>query len=207
SCNQWLHRLHFLVKQLPLVMSILTEGSKSTMGTDSLDSPQSWVENPHRIIRLWEIMRTFQAGLFLTTLRMLETASSGANVTSLTIENQMKLAKQLSSFVQDCVDLDLTATAVSLRRLIERLSATTNKPSDIWHSPDQKLRELVDEVTSRLLDEAHARIFFSLSALEAEHYVHWQKGWEEILARFPATTSDVEEASKCFALGRNAATV
>jgi hypothetical protein len=42
---------------------------------------------------------------------------------------------------------------------------------------------------------------------EAEYYSKPWKNWEEILRRFPDTASDIEEASKCFALSRYGAAV
>jgi hypothetical protein len=42
---------------------------------------------------------------------------------------------------------------------------------------------------------------------EGEIYRRWPKGWEWILARFPGTENDIEEAHKCFALARYPASV
>ena len=49
--------------------------------------------------------------------------------------------------------------------------------------------------------------FWSLSVREAELYSHPRKGWEEIIEQFPDAITDVEEASKCFALSRYAAAI
>ena len=49
--------------------------------------------------------------------------------------------------------------------------------------------------------------FMSLTSAEARYYSNPRDGWEAIIDRFPNTTSDIEEASKCFALSRYAATV
>ena len=51
------------------------------------------------------------------------------------------------------------------------------------------------------------RFFFSLSLEETEHYKNPRKGWEEIVGRFPNALDDIEEARKCYALSRYAASV
>ena len=55
--------------------------------------------------------------------------------------------------------------------------------------------------------ELQAKVSFTLSALEADHYVNFREGWENVIARFPDVLSDLEEARKCFALNRYAASV
>jgi hypothetical protein len=48
---------------------------------------------------------------------------------------------------------------------------------------------------------------FLLSLAEARHYKEPRKGWESIVARFPDTVTDIEEASKCIAVSRYTAAV
>ena len=159
--------------------------------------------NSTRLVSLWDLMRTFNAGLFLRSLHMLQITSSGALVTSITVDNQRLAAEQFAVFELFCLELGLTATAVSLRRLIDRLSAASENEDP--NSPDRDLEAAVNEVTGRLMDEAGARLFFSVSVTEAEHYNNYRQGWEEIIDRLPNTVSDIEESRKCFALSRYAA--
>jgi len=52
------------------------------------------------------------------------------------------------------------------------------------------------------MDELSYRFFLSLTPAEAKRYEQWREDWETVLQRFPDATRDVEEMSKCFALGR-----
>jgi hypothetical protein len=51
------------------------------------------------------------------------------------------------------------------------------------------------------------KYFWALTVSETEYYKNPRKGWEEIIVRCPDSITDVEEASKCFALSRYAAAV
>lgn len=53
----------------------------------------------------------------------------------------------------------------------------------------------------RLIDEMENKCFWALTTREREYYEQPKSGCEEIIARFPDLLSDVEEASKCFAMG------
>ncbi len=44
------------------------------------------------------------------------------------------------------------------------------------------------------------RYFWALTMSETEYYKNPRRGWEEVIARFEASMTDIEEASKCFAL-------
>jgi hypothetical protein len=66
---------------------------------------------------------------------------------------------------------------------------------------------LLSELQDRLVDEIHPKIFLALSIRESELYNNPLTGWEEIIERFRAAITDVEEASKCSALSRYAAAV
>jgi hypothetical protein len=67
-------------------------------------------------------------------------------------------------------------------------------------------RQLVD-LWSRALDELNARFMLMLTLDEAKHYEIPTKGWESVLKAFPSTESDIEEANRCYAVGRSTACV
>ncbi len=50
-------------------------------------------------------------------------------------------------------------------------------------------------------------LFLQLTLAEIGHYSKPRAGWETVIERFPSTVSEIEEASKCFALGRYTACV
>ncbi|MGA9647057.1 MAG: hypothetical protein WBQ76_14160, partial [Candidatus Korobacteraceae bacterium] len=63
------------------------------------------------------------------------------------------------------------------------------------------------EVASRLQDELALNLFFQLPLAQAKYFETPRDGWEEVIARFPDTVSNIEEMSKCFALSRFPAAV
>lgn len=65
------------------------------------------------------------------------------------------------------------------------------------------LRELIE----RIEDDLHAELFLHLSPKEAEWYAQPDKDWHPAINRFGKLRHDIEECSKCFALGRYAAAV
>jgi len=149
-------------------------------------------------------MHRFWAANFLSGARMIDSIGVSkffiwTDDTVLTPEQRESGREIIGFFEENCVEIGLNGPAASLRRLLKLLSDP--------NSTDKELYEQVKDANLRLNDELLSRIFFSLSLREAEYYEDWHKGWEEVIARFPATISDVEEASKCFALSRYAAAV
>jgi len=58
------------------------------------------------------------------------------------------------------------------------------------------------ELESRLQDELGTKFFFQLSPEKRAYFDDPRAGWEEVVAKFPECTSDVEEMRRCFALSR-----
>jgi hypothetical protein len=100
---------------------------------------------------------------------------------------------------ENCVELELTASLATVRK-IRAVVATQN-------CSHTTLAPLHIELQGRLIDETDGKSFFALNIRQAELYSNPRKGWEEIIERFPDGVTDVEEASKCFALSRYAAAV
>lgn len=101
--------------------------------------------------------------------------------------------------LEQCIDLDLVASTATLKKILTDIPNPKTSISD--------LEELVVEFGVRLQDETRSKTFLSLSIRESELYSHPRKGWEQIIERFPDVITDIEEASKCFALSRYAAAV
>jgi hypothetical protein len=99
----------------------------------------------------------------------------------------------------NCIELGLELSTMTIDKIVRVL----NEPTSTFG----EYRPLLLELQGRLVDEAVAIRFFQISVRDAEYYDQWFDDWKEVFNRFPATTSDVEEASKCFALARYAASV
>jgi hypothetical protein len=96
-----------------------------------------------------------------------------------------------------CAELGLGASVATIKKF-QQLSS---EPDQV----DAKIVELVQELEGRLHDEMQEASFFSLAPHEATLYRRPLKGWERIVTRFPAVATDVEEAARCYALSRYAA--
>lgn len=86
---------------------------------------------------------------------------------------------------------------------IQKIRASYSRPDAVYRT----LSPLAKELQGRLIDEMTGRYFFALSMREAEYYSQPWKNWEATVRRFPNSVSDIEEASRCFALSRYAAAV
>jgi hypothetical protein len=95
--------------------------------------------------------------------------------------------------------LELTAAVATLRKM----RACLADPAGTYG----KFFAFGEELSSRMKDEMQLRSLFALTMKEAGYYNRPLEGWEETIARFPGATSDIEEAHKCFALGRYTASV
>src|SRR5437764_11503208 len=73
--------------------------------------------------------------------------------------------------------------------------------------PFSDLRNSIIDLQNRLWDELDARHFLAFEPSHEAFYSNPRRGWERVIAKFPVVADDVEEASRCYALGRNPACV
>lgn len=97
--------------------------------------------------------------------------------------------------------LNLTQSTIKARRIAETRLIGTNEQENI------ELKRQIQELHERIRDELTGQLFTHIPPNRAKYYENPQKGWEEIIDRFPNTLDDIEEAHKCFALDRFAAAV
>jgi hypothetical protein len=68
-----------------------------------------------------------------------------------------------------------------------------------------EMTSLLRELRERIEDDLHVTVFLALSQDESALYSSPDKDWGTVITRFHKLRHDIEEASKCFALGRYAA--
>ena len=160
-----------------------------------------WKENPYRLVSLLEIVKKFSAALFSSLAANLGILSVTLTGDARPVSDAEKVSsvRILTDFLNDCISLGLTTSAISTRRMLQAYSKDDCRFGEIRH--------LAEELQERLIDEMTGTLFLSLDIGEAEHYNKPRKGWQEVLDRFPNATTDVEEARKCLALGRYTAAV
>jgi hypothetical protein len=156
--------------------------------------------HPGRLWSLLDIMRIFRAGSILDMSRAL-TIWANSSRDNAVMEKGRREDQQIKvkSYHQPLFEIGFAATAASILKITACLEKEECKWSD--------LKEPAKECVGRLVDEANAGQFFSLTPREADLFLNPRKGWESSIERFPGIVDDVEEASKCVALSRYSAAV
>lgn len=186
----------------------------------------------YRLITLWDLMRPFRAAAFLNLLELLhilrahqQATDINSKLDSLTLAtlpaadrhkelSELKQQREdfdnlgevrrpgLESFIEmesDCIALELVASLATVRKFKTIISRPNSQYSEIY--------PLAEELQGRLVDEMESKCFWALTTREREYYERPRNGWDETIARFADLVTDVEEASKCFALSRYPAAV
>ena len=166
-----------------------------------------WIQNPHRLISLGEIMKAID----LTDIFNL-----GEMIAWAKLDEPMKMqlvnvdwTRYLSNLllIKDaCKSLGLRSTLhqvdrveAVLRKGIENNDGTTV----LWSA----VKPAVLQMGIRFQEETGDVIAYHLTPEEHDLYGNPTKDWQDVLSAFPSTLVDVEEAGRCFALGRYTASV
>jgi hypothetical protein len=163
-----------------------------------------------RMRSLWDIMRRLSISRLMTVVNLGATAAHQARVEQMTPgkistdpmtgESRDRRIGFYVDVESDCLELELIASGATVRKILRKLQTDS---STTYH----ELSSMEVELEGRLSDELRKRMFMVMSFRESQIYDEPRKGWHEIIVRFPDTLTDVEEASKCFALSRYAAAV
>jgi hypothetical protein len=160
-----------------------------------------WFENPSRLVSLLDMLR-FYAEKF---------CHCSSLIAQMFIEIRCGRWPAGSSFSfvgaaiheveQDCEDLGLPVTLAQIRRL------HTSIDNGVAGANIAQFGHDLMDIQTRMYDELKSKSFFAFSADKARFYVDVNPFGEKVAASFPSSTFDSIEASCCFALGRNTASV
>lgn len=178
-----------------------------TRVTTYLTQQAPWLDNPFKLISLREILsmpRMFDAegypldevkfGRFFNLLYMIGVLEQKP----LTQESLIVIEGMADLAAQDMERWGFFVTAKATRHLSEML----RNPSRI----DNREAQMI-VIRQALMGELEARVFVPVAPEKARYYREPTKDWEEIISHFEETVTDIEEASRCYALGRYAACV
>jgi hypothetical protein len=119
-------------------------------------------------------------------------------------------ALQVSFFLEQAADsLDMwgfTATCGAFRDLAKLIEENYVE----GHSPLHGREAIPTYITmarQSLMHELEAHVFLPVDPANSRFYLEPLRDWEEVAARFSRAVNDIEEAGKCYALGRYAACV
>jgi hypothetical protein len=157
-----------------------------------------WVDNPYGVVTLLDMMR-FYAGLFVRAFAEFHSIQCKWKSNDGVVPDPHVVAAHLSSIELDCASLGLKGTRARCVRLMEK-----------YHKQSVTFRTVVSDLatlTETLEDELDAEVFIHLTPQEGALYDKPTRDWSSVVSRFSKVQHDIEECSKCFALGRYAAAV
>jgi hypothetical protein len=109
---------------------------------------------------------------------------------------QMEVMAELCQ--QDLEKFGFHVSVRSMQNIIDLLKGT---------HPTTNLHDYSTALRVSLMSELESTLFLHVEYSVARYYREPRRDWQEVIARFPQTVSDIEECSKCYALGRYAASV
>ena len=159
-------------------------------------------EDQLALISLWEIMQQIRAGFFVHIgglAQILQLPALFGADDPVEDKFRKQIREVLGGLENDAESFGLSLTAKALKRLFEDL--------DQEQYTNAQLKLALQDLIARYQDELDDRLFFRVSSSHASYLLTPQEGWREALDKFPSVFLDVEEASRCFALGRYTASV
>jgi hypothetical protein len=153
---------------------------------------------PSRIVSLYHLMKPFLVGAVMGLVTELVEISNKGQIVG---DSQKEYCRGLfTKLIKAFTFYEMACSAETAKKLL----ALVDNPHG---SAPYDLNRLALELRGRVIDEATAREFFSLTPSEAEHYKNPPKKWKPVIKRFPSALREVEEAWKCFAFARYTAAV
>lgn len=148
-------------------------------------------------------MIEISAALFFTISALVESALSTAEECAaenkIVTDHDRTLAENTVDHVLHlCRQSDLRLSAMYVERV-----ATTIGPEFSFQNYSDDLRVLKE----RIIDELRAIEFLHIPSQHISYYKETPQFGEAVANKFPKTTTDIQEAAKCFALGRTTASV
>lgn len=168
------------------------------------DTLPPWVENPYGLVSLGEIMRYADDEVHLGPWGNFWYAIGALNRADvqMTDSAEAQILGVLDALIPEMRRLGLRVSVEHTENIVK-----TVEGSDPIGYPRADLHDRIMMLRSALGVEMNATVFLHVGSANADFFREPRKGWEEVTDRFIDTVSDIEEAAKCFALGRYAAAV
>lgn len=169
----------------------------------------------YALVSLLDLLR-FAAKDWNQIIRDMDSLSSlvGKVVYDVALGHRDEVTQPLERIVALCKKLGLDLSAVYAARLVAVVTTTPSLTEHLGGASGGreplKAEDFVRHVSvlrERIDDELGGREFFALAAERTEYFETPNLFGTEVATAFPATTVDIEEAGKCFALGRYTACV
>jgi hypothetical protein len=163
-----------------------------------------WEASSHGVVSLYD-MQQFYADVFLKALAQL----NGFELRALDEERGnwvkpgmvLSLYAELGGLMTDAALYGLDSVGLQCQRMMKKMQ---DKQMVIQCG---EVRDDLHNLRTRFEDEFGKHLFLHLTLKEAEDYQNPEKNWEKVTGRFPKVRYNIEESTKCFALGRYGAAV
>jgi len=109
----------------------------------------------------------------------------------------------VSMFALQCERYGLESALQKCVRIVDRCTTLQGLQPLTYGETASLLKDLRE----RLEDDMEKQVFLHLTLEEAGRYKDPAKNWTTVIGQFPHTRRDIEDSSKCFALGMYAASV
>lgn len=106
-----------------------------------------------------------------------------------------------------CKSGELPVTLKLVEKIVKGLEEGRTDSKIAQYFDNVLLTSHLHELRNRFVAELSTKVFLQLQSTRQPFFDAPIDGWEEIIARFPDTVSDIIEMSQCFALSRYAACV
>jgi len=166
-----------------------------------------WEDRPYSLVNLY-VMLQFNADEFFHTSQLLGQFRSACSVSAYTDQDRVMedeefragIKEHLSQLKTNCQNLGLTLTRMHLERMSSEIAGKQCTYAE--------LTKMIDELTSRFKDELSTIPFAYIPKEKVRYYAEPRTMFgNDVLDKFSSIITEIEEAGKCYACGRDTACV
>ena len=169
--------------------------------------PPLWETTPYGVVSLLDMIRLY-ADVFVECFSIIHKLEVQLRTVALVKPNEIAISTHASSvlgnvgaFALICAEHGLSSSSAKCERSIETMTQRNNQVRTT------ELHQWLIELRERFEDDLKTEVFLHLTVVEGFKYIKPVHGWAAVIVRFPKVRHDIEESSKCFALGRYAASL
>ena len=163
-------------------------------------SANRWPPRPLQIVSLLDVIKFPAANFALIMQNLTLVYTDALKRTGVVSNDDIKLYdRSVIDALDHSKDVGLALSKMSLERLSEAL-----RKGQMTY---EEVKAGVNDVLDRMNDETFSQLFIQIPSEVASYYADDPQFGEQAASRFPKITEDIQEAAKCFAVGRYTACV
>lgn len=164
---------------------------------------------PYQLVSLWAMLERHAFSFYIVGRNLRTFSKYVAEHRDADIEATVKWINEFLPDIRSrCSQLALTSAIDGLDRLDKIIAERENSVKSVGLAKAmESLYYAIFELEHRVEDDLKRKTVIYVPGDRADLYQNPTKGWESTITTFGVTTSDVEEAGRCYALGRPTACV